>query len=801
MSEKDTTEKELIAIGKKSKNQLKRTHQDLVRPTVNSSQSSTFESSSLHTVNGDFANSESQGKPSKSLKNSSKSNLQLILSGNHASIYPSLRKEISSEQTPKKDFSNFHNSSQGTLQITRSPKIQHPISSLSTPLYVPRSNGQNSTDELVPYHDWKVILRNQESNQIILYNRQNHKLAVTSNRNTIKTANKEDSLCHFCRQRLPEGFHGFPSDSSIKTPDTVFVDTDTAENGFNQSYSIVDNSEDNSRLDFMDQNYFRCLASSHSHLGNQRFLVDDISKDPEKEDFRSRSEAEFLSQNSFNQGYYNKFFKEVKKIGKGAKGNVFLCQHVLEDIELGRYAIKKVAIGNNHSWLARMLKEVHMLERLRHPNIIDYKHAWLENHQPNLFAPVVPCLFILMECANGGNLEEFINKRTSQGNLKSPDFERMTPKDRALFLRQQNARKRERSTRNDLNNTQTSNYLSLREILSLFLDICHGLAHLHRYDIVHRDIKPPNLLLSIKDINDTKEIPTVLISDFGECEDANSLRNPTGRTGATGTLEFMAPELLQMSSIGHYVGEHSKKADMWSLGMVLYYLCYSELPYAQIDDLDILRDEILCFQGPIKFPDDSQSSLRIPSQFKRLITLLLSRDPQLRPSVDEILANARDVDFQLLVPGHYYPNSLDSLDKLNDRSSKDSSTLNQRHEIVPFRPENSSKTLVCPVNINSKVSVYSPSLSKPDSPLIDKQPSHLVLKESHLNVVLIGLKMTSILIPCYPTSAHLAASLPLTALAIWGLYSKDSNTQWCLLAIHASFLTFFILAFGSVCSA
>jgi hypothetical protein len=36
---------------------------------------------------------------------------------------------------------------------------------------------------------------------------------------------------------------------------------------------------------------------------------------------------------------------------------------------------------------------------------------------------------------------------------------------------------------------------------------------------------------------------------------------------------------------------------MWSLGMVLYYLCYSRLPYDQVDDVDLLKQEILHFEG------------------------------------------------------------------------------------------------------------------------------------------------------------------------------------------------------------
>ena len=142
-------------------------------------------------------------------------------------------------------------------------------------------------------------------------------------------------------------------------------------------------------------------------------------------------------------------------------------------------------------------------------------------------------------------------------------------------------------------NREKVKFLTSQEILSFFLDICNGLNHLHSHGIIHRDLKPPNLLLQYAD-GQLIGVPKVLISDFGECQitDDDFERD---RTGATGTLEFMPPELLVKDINGKYLPNHSTKADMWSLGVVLYYLCYSQVPYSQVDDVDILKREILEF--------------------------------------------------------------------------------------------------------------------------------------------------------------------------------------------------------------
>ena len=312
-----------------------------------------------------------------------------------------------------------------------------------------------------------------------------------------------------------------------------------------------------------------------------------------------------LSHESFNQGYYERFFIELKKLGRGLRGAVYLCQHVLDDIQLGQYAVKKVAVGDNHEWLLKMLKEVSVLENLSHPNIIDYKHSWIEMHQLGV-GPIVPCLFILMDFANGGNLEEFILSRKEPQRASS----------KSLVLRSQSPIV-----------TNASICLSEDEILSITRQICLGLAHLHSKGIIHRDLKPSNLLLHYRKGD---SFPTILLSDFGECEDLNTSIT-RDRTGATGTLEFMAPELLSLDNQSHYFQTFSQQSDMWSLGMVIYFICYQSLPFKSKENEKII-DEIINLNG-IKPPRDR----RIPFVCKTLISKLLIANAEKRLTIFQVL--------------------------------------------------------------------------------------------------------------------------------------------------------------------
>ncbi len=82
----------------------------------------------------------------------------------------------------------------------------------------------------------------------------------------------------------------------------------------------------------------------------------------------------------------------------------------------------------------------------------------------------------------------------------------------------------------------------------------------------------------------------------------------------------------------HYV-EYSYSSDIWSLGMIFYFLCFGQLPYSQIDDFELLKQEILAFKSKnvsIDYELESEHQL-IPIEILQLIRIMLSPNPNERP--------------------------------------------------------------------------------------------------------------------------------------------------------------------------
>lgn len=174
--------------------------------------------------------------------------------------------------------------------------------------------------------------------------------------------------------------------------------------------------------------------------------------------------------------------------------------------------------------------------------------------------------------------------------------------------------------------------LAFEEIYSFFKDIASGLAHLHASNYIHRDLKPSNCLLH-KDNNEFK----CLISDFGEVQAENAVRKSTG---STGTISYCAPEVLKQDQFGRY-GNFTTKSDIFSLGMILYFMCFGRLPYKSADaiqedfeDMDTLRAEIGAWAG---FQDERKERPDLPNQLYDFLKRLLAINPADRPSANDIL--------------------------------------------------------------------------------------------------------------------------------------------------------------------
>ncbi|KAJ2449680.1 putative serine/threonine-protein kinase iks1 [Coemansia sp. RSA 2336] len=544
--------------------------------------------------------------------------------------------------------------------IKRSRSHGPPQSKHSLPIENSRYSAPTtaSNTQLIPYSPWKVILYRRPAGQVVLYNQDSNDVEVRhvvpetlTSAYLQPPASKDLSIAHrqqndplgvqpYARYICPTCLQSLPAHTSRAWETRLDAGADS-----HSSAGVIS-----------DRDYFNMLArslrlqqtplalSDGSHIphnGDYRHLVQDtsnISSAPAVPALETGAsmpaempETGGVAESSFNQGYYERFFAEQRKLGKGLRGSVFSCQHILDGVYLGHYAVKKVAVGNNHQWLKRMLREVKLLESLRHPNVVEYKHSWLEMHQMTAFGPKVPCLFILMEYANGGNLQEYMEPKSAETGGS----------DSEVSLKQKILKMRRSKDAQALGNAAAGKrVLSIEQIWSFFSDICNGLAHLHQLQIIHRDLKHMNLLLHWKDPENKDangEMPRLMLTDFGECEILSHIEK-RDRTGATGTMEFMAPELLEVDDAGRYLDSYSTKSDMWSLGMVLYYLCYSQLPFQNIDDVDILRKDVL----KLRYMDfakasRSQDAEEVPPELRYIMKMLLKHDESERPDIGQVI--------------------------------------------------------------------------------------------------------------------------------------------------------------------
>jgi serine/threonine protein kinase/dipeptidyl aminopeptidase/acylaminoacyl peptidase len=163
--------------------------------------------------------------------------------------------------------------------------------------------------------------------------------------------------------------------------------------------------------------------------------------------------------------------------------------------------------------------------------------------------------------------------------------------------------------------------LDLDEAVDVAWQVGRGLSKAHRQGIVHRDVKPANLMLTADGV--------VKILDFGIAKLAGAAG--ITRTGLPlGTPAYMAPEQMQGEEV-------DARTDLWALGVVLYEMLAGRRPFPG-------DHEVVVRHGVLTVDPEPLSRLRadVPRELERIVSRLLAKDPQERyRTVDEMLAELR----------------------------------------------------------------------------------------------------------------------------------------------------------------
>ncbi|CAL1160890.1 unnamed protein product [Cladocopium goreaui] len=264
-----------------------------------------------------------------------------------------------------------------------------------------------------------------------------------------------------------------------------------------------------------------------------------------------------------------------EKLGQGATASVYRCKRGDEEfavkvIDLHRFCLHPAYDKLRH----HIMREMSLLLMLSHRNIvklIDFQEA---EHT----------IFLVMELIRGGDLSEYLQRKPN-------------------------------------------GHMDDEEACHVFLQIVDGLMHIHSKNIVHRDLKPQNILLAEPETTNARnsrrlECPKskpieVKLSDFGHSKLVRD--GYTYARSHVGTPQYLAPEVANSSR------SYDERADLWSLGVVLYVMLTGHYPFRSSEDAAYR-------QGSFKFRGSGRA--------EELIAGLIKRRPEDRLSLEQCLRSA-----------------------------------------------------------------------------------------------------------------------------------------------------------------
>ncbi|XP_024916839.1 interferon-induced, double-stranded RNA-activated protein kinase isoform X2 [Cynoglossus semilaevis] len=280
-----------------------------------------------------------------------------------------------------------------------------------------------------------------------------------------------------------------------------------------------------------------------------------------------------------NQPRFQLEFDSIVHLGKGGFGRVYKAREILINKD---YAVKIVR-GKK-----KALREVVALSDLSHHNIVRYFNCWMEDsgysddsssddsrshsNSPQQF------LYIKMELCSTETLKNWIEKRNEKNGQDSERGE---------------------------------------EALNLAEQIVAGVEYIHQKKLIHRDLKPPNIMFG----QDKK----VKIGDFGlvttEADDNDE--NLMKRTKGTGTHSYMAPEQHNKS--------YDRKVDIFALGLIYFELLWKISTGHE-------RDKVFMEVKSQKFHKDFQFCF---SKEHKIIKSMLCKEPGQRPEASALAADLK----------------------------------------------------------------------------------------------------------------------------------------------------------------
>ena len=249
----------------------------------------------------------------------------------------------------------------------------------------------------------------------------------------------------------------------------------------------------------------------------------------------------------------NERYEIIKTIGEGGMANVYLANDTILDRKV---AIKVLRgdLSNDEKFIRRFKREALSVSNLSHPNIVEVYDVGEEEGN----------YYIVMEYIEGKTLKQLLQKRGA---------------------------------------------LTLTEVIDIMSQLTDGLSHAHEAYIIHRDIKPQNIMIEDNGL--------VKITDFGIAMALNSTQL-TQTNSVMGSVHYLPPE--QANGKGSTV-----KSDIYSLGILMYELLTGSVPFKGDNAVEIALKHM-----KEKLPSIRKQNPTIPQSVENIVLKATAKNPKNR---------------------------------------------------------------------------------------------------------------------------------------------------------------------------